>query len=246
MIDNLRYTMRAMQLFSRAQEVTANNLANLNTPGFKKDKLFFKAYEDAVYDQSVRETESHSRINMEAGNLEATGNVFDFGIQGDGFFQVEHENQRFLTRNGRFHVDSDGFLKDDNGGFVIGQTGKIVIPEGILLGRPDSQNVSIQVAKNGNITINDIEVGKIQLVGVNDIETLERRSNSYLQPNDPEQMYFDTESSVVQGVYEGGNVNPMEEMLAMTTNMRLFETSQRNMRSTDEVITEVTTRLGKF
>jgi flagellar basal body rod protein FlgG len=237
--------MRALQLFSRAQEVTANNLSNLNTPGFKKDKLFYRAFQDAIYDQNVGEVETHQRLNMEAGEMEQTGNLFDFAIQGDGFFEVEYDGQRFLTRNGRFHVNDMGYLVDDNGAHVIGDQGKILIPESFLTGRHDIEQQTLDVAKDGTIRVNDVAVGRIRLMKVNNIDQLERRTHSYLSvvQGMPQ---LDLQSTVNQGFFETGNVNPLEEMLTMTTNMRLFESSQRNMKSTDEIIGEVTRRLGKF
>lgn len=246
MIDQLKFTMRAMQLFSRTQEITANNLANLNTPGFKKDKLFFHAFNNMVRNESQSEVITDQILNMEPGELQQTGNTFDFGIQGNGFFKVNFEGQEFLSRNGRFHLNEQGFLVDDNGGQVEGSFGPIFIPESRSIGRQENQDIIIEVANDGSIRINDQFVDKIQLFQPDDISNLERKTSSYLGLKEGGQIILDEESSVLQGFFESGNVNPMEEMLAMTTNMRLFESSQRNMRSTDAVMGEITTRLGRF
>lgn len=246
MIDHLRYTMRAMQLFSRAQEVTANNLANLNTAGFKKDVLFQRGFDEALYEGSAREVEQHQMISMAWGDMEQTGNTFDLGIQGNGFFEVEADGNKFLTRDGHFHLDTKGILRNELGHAVQGLSGNIMVPDSVLTGKLEQQDQKIEIARDGTIRINDILIDQIKMVSVKDTSQLERRTDSYLALKDANAAQIDTTSTINQGFLEKGNVNPMEEMLAMTRNMRLFESAQRNMRSTDEIISEVTTRLGRF
>jgi flagellar basal body rod protein FlgG len=238
--------MRAMQLFSRAQEVTANNLANLNTPGFKKDKLYQRSFDDFIYEQSVREVELYQVTNMESGILEPTGNVFDLAIQGSGFFEVDAGGRKLLTRNGHFHVDKQGYLRNEKGHAVQGLSGAIMIPDSLLTGKLEQQEQKIEIARDGTIRVNDTIVDQLKLVRVKNSTKLERLSDSYFALADARDAEIDTESLVNQGFLEKGNANPLEEMLAMQKNLRLFESSQRNMRSTDEIIAEVTTRLGRF
>lgn len=235
-----------MQMLSRTQEVTSNNLANINTPGFKKDKLFFRSYQKAMHDQLMHDPEAHQTMNMEPGTHELTGNLLDFAIQGNGFFQVLQGDQLFLTRNGRFTMDADGYLKDENGGYVQGQSGHIKIPQFEQLGVFDNTHPILEIAKDGTIRMNDLEVDKIKLVGVTNTAGLERRTSTYLAVKNGTEIFTDEQSELMQGYYETGNVNPLEEMVAMTTNLRLFDSQQRAIRTMDDILSRVTTNLGRF
>lgn len=246
MIDRLKYTMRAMQMISRSQEITANNLANINTPGFKRDKLFFEAYSALINDQPVNDPSPYQRLNLEAGSLEPTGNPFDFAISGDGFFQVNYEGQTMLSRNGRFMLDGDGFLRDENGGFVQGGSGDIYLPQLLDSNLLQNSQIKFEVASDGAVRINDEVVDKIQLYRVESLENLERRTNSYLAVKDGFEAEIDSESRLNQGFYESGNVNPLAEMISMTTDMRLFESQQRHLRTSDELLGRVTNNLSRF
>lgn len=246
MIDRLRFSMQSLQMFARAQEVAANNLANMNTPGFKKDKLFYEAFHSQLMGKPVMQADHHQTMNMEPGSLEKTGNTFDFAIEGNGFFQVEHNNQLFLTRNGRFGLDAEGYLRDENGALVQGSGGAIFLPQFYQLAQQENREVIVEVAKDGTIRLNGEIQDKIRLVRVDDVSQLERRTNSYLAPGNGQRVYSDPNSFVNQGFYETGNVNPLEEMVEMTTNLRLFETQQRVMRTHDEILSRVSTDLGRF
>lgn len=245
MIERLQHTMRALQMFMRSQEVTANNLANINTPGFKGDKLFYRSFADELNGQLVSGVETHQTMRMQQGSFEATDNPFDFAIEGKGFFVVENEDGRFLTRNGRFKLDSEGFLVDKQGGMVQGEGGPIHLPQLIKSGATSS-DVNINVAKDGTINVEGEEVGKLRVVQVDKVETLQRRTNSYLAVPEGTQISPDDSSQIVQGFYESGNVDPLMELVDMTKNMRMFESQQRSMRTTDEMLSQATTRLGRF
>jgi flagellar basal body rod protein FlgG len=246
MIDHLRYTMRAMQLFSRAQEVTANNLANLNTPGFKKDKMYQRSFDEMLYGDGAREVEQYQITNLASGTLEQTGNVFDVALQGDGFFEVEAGNRKLLTRNGQFHLDKQGILRNEQGHAVQGLSGSIMVPDSLLTGKLEQQEQKIEIGRDGVIRVNDTVIDQLKIVKVKDTTKLERLADSFFGLEDRDLLEIDQATLVNQGYLEKGNANPLEEMLAMQKNMRLFESSQRNMRSTDEIIAEVTTRLGRF
>jgi flagellar basal body rod protein FlgG len=240
--------MRAMQMLARAQEVTANNLANINTSGFKSDKLHFRAFMDKVNGENVSSVEAYKAINMGQGTLEKTGNPFDFAIQGTGFFEVQKDGQFFLKRAGHFKLDARGFLVDEQGAAVMGKSGPIQLPAFADSGSTRA-GVDVEVAKDGTITVNDEAYGQLSMVQISDPQKLERRGNSYFRvpENMPAQaVEDDVQSQIMQGYQESGNVNPLAEMVDMTKNMRLFESQQRAMRTTNEMLTQASTRLGKF
>lgn len=246
MIDRLFVLMQSMQQLSRSQEVTANNLANLNTPGFKGDNLFYHAFKEEMNGGSYYKTQPLQTADLKQGVLKETGNAFDLAVEGNGFFVVENDGQRFLTRNGSFEIDQEGYLKDTNGSYVQGRSGDIRIPEYYRSISDNEREPSFEVARDGTIRVNDEIQDQIRLVGVENPMTLERRTSSYFAFDSAAQIYEDGQSSISQGYLESGNVNTLSEMTDMMKNLRLFESQQRAMLTTNDILSNVTNQLGKF
>lgn len=247
MIDRLFVLMQSMQQLSRSQEVTANNLANLNTPGFKGDNLFYHAFREEMDGEAYYKARPLQVSDLKQGVLSETGSNFDFAINGSGFFMVENEDgQKFLTRNGRFEIDREGYLRDQDGSYVQGRSGDIRIPEYYRSISDDEREPSFEVAKDGTVRVNDEIQDQIRLVGVENPMALERRSNSYFAFDSAAQIYEDNQSLVMQGYVEGSNVNALSEMTDMMKNLRLFESQQRAMLTTNDILSNVTNQLGKF
>lgn len=246
MIDRLQAQMQAMQMLSRAQEVTADNLANINTPGFKGNKLFYRLMTEHVDGQEITRTVPMQQVDTAQGVLEPTGNAFDFGIDGEGFFMVEEDGNRFLSRDGRFHLDSDGYLKNSQGGRVLGSSGAIHIPEYFHATGEDEGGAKLEVGKDGTIRLNDKVFDKFRIVQANDPANLERKGNSYFSASGNIQLTEAEGSTVMQGYYEKGNVEPLQEMVDMMRTMQMFEAQQRAMRTTDETLSQATNSLGRF
>lgn len=245
MLDRLKNPMNALRSISRAQEVIANNLANINTTGFRKDRLFFHALDDKMSSDKLRQIQPKKIVQLDEGTYEESGNTWDFALAGKGFFQVENNGQYLLTRNGRFQLDQDGYLIDSNGAFVQGNAGRIHLPE-LLQFEDEYEEVIIDVASDGTIHMNDQVLDKIAVVGVNDPNGLERRGNSYFAAMGTGGIYRDEQTTMSQGFVETGNVNTLEEMTNMMTNLQLFESQQKAFKSTDEILQQITTRLGRF
>ncbi len=246
MIDRFQAQMQAMQMLIKAQDNTADNLANINTPGYKGSRMFHRLMTEQINGKEVTKTVPMQQINLEQGVLEPTGNAFDFGIDGDGFFTVQDDGQSYLTRDGRFHIDSDGYLKNSQGANVMGSGGAIHIPEYFqAMGREDG-GVTLEVAKDGTIRLNDEVYDKIRLVGVDSPANLERKGGNYFTAPATSQVELSSGTSVMQGFYEKGNVEPLKEMVDMMKNSQMFEAQQRAMRTTDETLAQATTTLGRF
>lgn len=245
MLDRLQAQMRAMQMLMKAQEVTANNLANINTPGFKGSNVFYQLVKSEVDGEVTTATIPGQQVDMSQGVLEATGNKFDFAIRGEGFFMVRGEGGRYLTRNGRFHIDTNGYLVDGNGSKVMGSAGPVYIPQ--YLQATDSQSVmKLEVGSDGTIRLNDEVYDKLRLVEVEDPSQLERRGNSYFEVAGTNMLANASGSSVMQGYYEKGNVSSLNEMVDMMRTMKMFESQQRAIRTTDEMLGKITSNLGRF
>ncbi len=246
MIDRFQEQLQAMQMLSKAQEVTADNLANINTPGFRGSILFHRVLQEQIDGQTVTRTEAMQQINMEQGILEPTGNPFDLGIEGEGFFVVEQDGDSFLTRDGRFHINSDGYLVNSSGGRVSGQAGPVHLPEYFQGLDSQTDRMEVEVGSDGTVRVNDEVMDKIRVVEVDDPSNLERRGNSYFALSEEGTLVEENSSTILQGYFEKGNVNPLNEMVDMMRNMQMFEAQQRILRSNDEILGQATNSLGRF
>lgn len=241
MIERLKQSMQALEMLSRAQDVTANNLANINTPGYKAQKLFYQAFQKAVNGQVVDIPDAQETANSESGDMKKTGNPLDVAINGKGFFLVNAKGQNVMSRNGRFHIDSQGYLRDSNNAYVQGKSGTIYLPE-----MQNNPNAKLQISKDGTIKLNGSVVDQLQLVKVPNYQDLKRLDNAYMTTKDGSLPQVDNQSTVAQGYYESSNVDPLKEMISMTTNMRLFQTQQKTMQTMDQILGQVASQLGKF
>lgn len=245
MIDRIYAHMQAMQVLSKSQDATADNLANINTPGFKGNKMFYRMFKENVDGREVTRSVPMQQINLNQGVLEPTGNEFDLGINGEGFFTVQQDGQSFLTRDGRFHLDPDGFLVNSSGARVMGDSGDIDLSE-YFLAQGDGGSLNLEIAKDGTIRLDNQPVDKLKIANVEDASYLERKGNAYFTVKAEEGLTYENTGTIMQGYYEKGNVEPLTEMVDMMQNMQMFESQQRALKTSDEILSRVSTQLGKF
>lgn len=246
MIDRLYTQMQAMQVLNRSQEMTADNLSNINTPGFKGTKVFYRMFQENVNGKTISKSVPMQQVNLEQGVLEPTGNEFDMGINGDGFFVVEDNGEQFLTRDGRFHLDPDGYLVNSSGAKVMGDSGPVQLAEYMQSNGETGGSTMLEVSKDGTIRLNNKAMDRLRIVNVEDPGMLNRKGSAYFSVMDEDMLSEDNTGMVMQGYYEKGNVQPLTEMVDMMRNMQAFESQQRALKTTDEMLSQVTTRLGRF
>ncbi len=212
--------------------VIANNLANLNTTGFKKDMLFFK-----IFDEN---TQLNIETDFSQGSLTQTNNPVDMAISGRGFFTIESDNGEAYTRNGHFTVGQDGVLRTSTGNPVLGQGGWI--------------NVSTDGMKTGNITVNihgeiyvdDILTDKLRITDFDSLSELKKIGHSLYTVEENSISKIIDEPTVLQGKLEQSNVNPASEMINLIELQRQFESSQRAMKAIEETLKKATTQVSQF
>lgn len=245
MIDRLQAQMQAMQMLTKMQDVTANNLANINTPGFKGSNVFQKMVQQRIDGQMVNRAVPQQQIDMQQGVLEPTNNPLDFGIKGKGFFVVENEQGAQLTRDGRMHFNPNGYLVDENGSRIMGDSGPIHMPEYLKATGKGGNQSRLEVATDGTIRLNDKVFDRLRVVRVENTSQLERKGSNYLTA--PERALVDDRSSkIMQGYYESSNVDPLNEMVDMMKTTKMFESQQRAITTTNEMLGQATSKLGKF
>ena len=241
--------------------VTSNNLANVNTTGYKKDRAVF---EDLLY-QNVRQvgastsqdTQLASGLHLGTGvrvvateklytqgNLTQTGNAMDVAVNGRGFFQILlPDGTMAYTRDGSFQVSAQGELVTSSG-FAV-QPG-ISIPDGaqsVTIGADGV--VSVQVAGQSTPT----QVGSLQLVDfINPAGLQPRGENMLLEsaasgPAQTGTPGLNGLGLVVQGSVESSNVNVVEELVNMIETQRAYEMNSKAISTTDQMLEYVTNQL---
>lgn len=239
MLLRLRNPTASMVSMARHQERIATNLANANTVGFKRDRVFIEALNERIDAEGAPQSDRVPTqwADMESGGLKSTGNPLDVALQGDGFFTVTNaEGDERYTRAGRFMIDSDRTLRTPSGLTVQGQDGPIEVPD-----RPGD----IQITQDGRLQMNGQEFGRLRVVRFDDPLRLERREGATFAAPTTVPLEMDT-PTILQGQLEASNVNPVQTMTDMITHYRLFETQQRMMRTADTLLGRVSQDLGTF
>lgn len=228
-------------------DVIANNLANMNTTGFKRDEVFLKLVKDAAVAQaqgkgSVAETQVEKATDFTEGTLEPTNNPLDLAVQGRGFFVIETPGGLRYTRNGNFTLTTEGMLVTAQGYPVMGENGRIQLPDLQNLGQGQ-----LTVAESGEIILNNKSVGRIRLADFPDQAGLTKETSSlFAAPAGTLQTDIHEDKAVIkQGFLEGSNVEGLEEMIAMIELTRNFEANQKVIQTEDGTLEE-TNGVGRF
>jgi len=241
--------------------VIANNLANVNTTGFKRDRAVF---EDLMY-QNIRQTGANSTEDTTLpsglqvgtgvrtvatqklhtqGNIVQTGNSFDVAVQGSGFFQVTHPDGSIVyTRDGSFGMDSSGQVVTQNG-YLLEPS--ITVPENTLNVTVGSDGtVSAQIAGStsptviGNLTLAQF-INPTGLEAIGDNLYRESAASGAPQIDTPG---LNGAGTLIQGSLESSNVNVVEELVNMIETQRAYEMNSKAISTTDEMLTYVSQQL---
>lgn len=205
-------------------DVIANNLANLNTTGFKREIPFSEIINEFgdVYTRKI--------TSQQQGEILQTSNQLDLAISGKGFFLLRGEDGKVeLTRDGRFKLNEEGYLVNYNNQKVMGKNGEISISETLL-----SKDPQILISRSGEIKVGDKVIDTIRIVQVSNEHELVRSGSSNFLPD--ENGYTDAKDdtySISQGFLESANTNPIVEMEAMIQLNKEYETAQKVIAALD-------------
>ncbi len=197
----------------RRLDIISNNIANSNSPGFKKDSIHFSDVMGEV-----------SYTSMAQGTIRDTGDKFDVALSGNGFLSVQTDQGLLYTRAGNLTVNSSNQLVTQDGWPVLGKNGPITIPD---TGR-------FRINEDGQIFDGDDAVNQLAVMEFPSNVSLKKAQNGYLTPQVSGTQAVPAQSCKVrQGALEGANFNPVEEMVKMVETMRNFETYQKTMQVCD-------------
>ena len=233
-MDRLGYTaMTAAIRTMTALDVRANNLANVNTPGFRSDleQSASVAVQGYGYDSRHLAHSQGNAVSLAPGALMATGRDMEFAITGPGLIAVQGPEGEAYTRHGSLQVDADMQLTL-NGRAVLGEGGPIVLP----------QFDSIRIAGDGRISVlprgepQMVEIDQIKLVDV-PAGQLSKDSAGLLVTRNGVPAATDDNVQLVSGFLEASNVSAIDQLVGTMSLSRLFETQVKMMKAAEDLST---------
>ncbi|MFN2448624.1 MAG: flagellar basal-body rod protein FlgF [Candidatus Baltobacteraceae bacterium] len=239
------YTAASGALVAQAQaDVTANNLANVNTTGFKRTLLQVQtAAEMGVYLVQNRPSGASpggaataafvgalgtgaqvadTPAVFEQGSLQSTGNSLDLALQGNGFFTVQTPAGVRYTRDGQFALDAQGFLTTLDGNRVLGRNGPVQLNDG-----------AVSINENGDITQGGGAVDSLRIVRFNNAGAVRPEGDNQFADTGAGRPVLDTQTGVHQGYLERSNANVVRSMIDLITAQRWFDANQKVIQTQD-------------
>jgi flagellar basal-body rod protein FlgG len=202
----------------RKLDIISNNVANSNSPGFKKDSVNFSSVLGDVFFTS-----------MSQGPIRQTGEKLDIALSGDGFLTVQTDQGTLYTRAGNLTINKSNQLVTTDGWPVLGKNGPIVVAD---VG-------NFRVNDDGQVFDGDNKVDQLKIAQFPP-KTLQKSQNGYFQPQTTDiQPGTATNCTVRQGALESPNFNPVEEMTRVVTAMRNFESYQKMITNNGNLDSEL-------
>ncbi|MEW6289085.1 MAG: flagellar basal-body rod protein FlgF [Thermodesulfobacteriota bacterium] len=220
----------------RLNQIT-NNLANVDTPGYKKEDITF-------WEMLYTTNQNRQRVgkalkiltNHQEGSVKNTGNQLDFAISGDGFFKLQTPQGVRYSRAGNFLVNSEGQLVNPDGHLVLGTDGPIVI-----------NGNEVSVATDGSLMVDGVTAGRFDIATFANLTDIEKEgTNLFRLKTEGAEEEPATDFTVRQGFIESSNVSLVSEMTTMLDLHRAYETQQKVIRTYDEIDAKAISTVGKL
>jgi len=239
--------MRGMEIATRGleamvlqQAIIANNLANVNTAGFKGDALLLKSFR-SVLKNTMDDTGGSLQVDGVAmksgqGDLTPTSGTFDVALQGEGFFVIDTPDGDRYTRSGNFTLDSSGQMVTQNGLAVLGENGPIKIEGG-----------TVEINSQGDIIVNGKKSNTIKVVDFDKPYQLKKTGNNLLDvaSDDIQPGNKPGQTELVQGFLESSSVSVIREMVKMIEALRAYELGQKAILTQDYLTNKAISEVGK-
>jgi len=257
-------------------ETIANNVANANSVGFKKDQTTFKEHLTALtkglddidlprkewkpsdFYRSYGAEDGFVAVNgtftdFEQGQLKPTGNPLDLAISGKGFFEVLTENGLRYSRRGILSINQDGLLVNEQGFPILSKINlQDATNQPSTLPSPEERVIkvtgkSIEINHNGEIFNGKQKIGDLSVVEFNDIQALRKEGGLLFINLDATNIRQNNLTSTVhQGFLEGSNVNAISEMAELIKAHRHFENIQKAIKTYDNITGKGVNEISKF
>ncbi|NLI89576.1 MAG: flagellar hook-basal body protein [Epulopiscium sp.] len=254
MIRGLYTSGTGMKAQMRRMDVVSNNLANVDTAGYKKDEAVLSSFPDILMTR-INDTRNNIKTptpmgnvnlgtkideiytNFSQGSFIRTDEKFNVALQGDGYFTISTPEGERFTRDGGFVLGPDGRLMTSEGNYVMGQAGIITLGNEFL-----AEGGEVFIDDNGRIMVGNNHVDTLRIVAFEDNSQLQKIGDNLYQSN-ANTIPFN--GQVVQGFIESSNVNPVEAMVDLITVSRAYEANQKIIQVHDALMGKAVNEVGK-
>lgn len=229
MVRGLYVAASGMSLQTKKNDIYAANLANVSTAGYRRCQATGQGF--AIADDSGRPPEQNSMlmagpsrtpVDLSSGPVIQTGNDFHLAIQGRGLFCLQTPQGEGYTADGQFQLNDQNVLVSKAGHPVLGRKGPMRITSG-----------QVRVRENGRVFDGDRLVDTLRIVDPTNPSSLLKLERGLLIGGDPAPA---NDTRIIQGAYEGSNVQSMQELQRMMSGMRLYEANVRTLQIQDETV----------
>jgi flagellar basal-body rod protein FlgF len=247
MIKGIYSATSGMLAEAMRTDTISNNLANVNTPGYKKDVVVTKDFASTLIERINDGNEAPVIGSMGVGvivdevkpvqtqgPIRQTGNPLDVAVEGKGYFVVQTPNGIRYTRNGTFTQNSQGELVTQDGFRVLGSNS-----------RPIQLNGSkVAITGEGNVLIDNVQTNTLQYVEFTNEKQLDKEGYSlYSAPNGVQPQK--ATGRLRQGYLEMANVNVVSEMVNLISNYRAYEVNGKTVQAHDQLLQKAVNEVGK-
>lgn len=234
------------QALRRQMDITANNMANANTVGFKREQALFHEYVEEVRQAPIADARKTSFVldygaihDTRQGAFQATGNPLDVMIEGPGYLNVQNPDGTVAyTRAGFIKILDNGDLASSGGQRLLDENGRAI-------NVPADQMRNVTIAEDGSVMAGDAALGRLAVTNFADENMLEVRGDGMLTGTGGRFMAA-AETRLRRGGVEGSNVEPIVETTNMVEIMRSYQTSRRLSEDMADMRKQAINRLGRI
>ncbi len=243
MISAIQQAVQGMTVQIQKQDQIANNLANINTTGFKGSTLHASSFEESLrnsrgevaVNRNIRADEVF--VDHHEGSFDQTNNPLDVALRGSGFFTTLGQDGVRYTRDGSFSLDHNGFLTTGSGDRVFGKDGFIQI---------DHEKGPVTIQENGDVIQDRQKIDTLKISDFKKPYKLLRAGNNSFRPKLPDNPVLKSEGFIVrQGFLESSNVDPITSMTQMITANRTYEAIAKALQSEDSTLDKAVNQVGR-
>lgn len=254
MLRGIYSSISSMLTLQARQSVITNNLANINTTGYKEETLVGKSFNEVLLSNKDNyiNGRGHTQVlgsmsfgvridetatNYTQGSTISTENNMDFAIEGRGFFQVsDNQNNSYYTRDGSFRVDADGYLITNSGYYVMGTNNRTGNTERIYVG-----NGEVTLDSDNKISINGNSTYNFRIIDFDNYDNLAKQGNGLYVG----QGGLETDNvSIKQGYLESSNVDSTTVIASLMETVKEFEANQRIIKTYDSILSKIANDIG--
>jgi flagellar basal-body rod protein FlgF len=225
-INGMTSASGALRYWEQRQEITANNLANVSTDGFKAERAFSTLLNGAP----VIATHVDNRV----GTIRQTGDSMDVALGNDGYLVVSTPAGERLSRGGSLKVDTAGFLADQDGHRVLGRNGQIRVG-----------SASLQIDKRGSVAVDGRDVEQLRVEGTPAGSQLQHEAGNLFVPGTIRTLVPPDQRDVRQGALEDSNVNSVDGLVDMISVQRAYAAVEKSIGVLDHIRETATSQLGR-